>query len=145
MIVRHLSEEDFPRLQAFEREHLDPNLPEKASLAALRHFARSGHSFLAETRQGEARGFVLAQAVWQGAWATVLVSRILAADETAYEALLRALVKSAHDAGIYEVALFVREATPLAQAAASMEFQVGPLVLARKRLGKRPDPGGVLE
>ena len=145
MIVHHLSEEDFPRLQAFEREHLEPHLPERASLAALRHFARSGHSFVAETRQGEVRGFVLAQAIWQGDWATVLVSRILATDEATYEALLRALVKSAHDAGAYEVALFVRKESGAARAAVSVEFQVGPLALARKRLGRRPDPRGVLE
>ncbi len=34
------------------------------SLGAVRHFARTGHSFLAE--EDEPMGFALAQAVWQG-------------------------------------------------------------------------------
>jgi len=80
------------------------------SLAALRFFERSGHSFVAERvdDDGLARvtGFLLAQAVWTGDSPTVHGLR-LAVDEVAAAearaALVKALVKSAYDAGVYQL------------------------------------------
>ena len=106
MHYRVFEEPEFAALRELERR-VFPDRPEsfyRANLAALRFYARSGHSFVASDDQ-EPRGFVLAQAVWQGDRATVLATRIAAESAEVYGGLLRALVKSAYDANAYEVAL----------------------------------------
>ncbi|GLV46988.1 Fe-S-binding reductase [Thermus sp. LT1-2-5] len=118
------------------------------SLGAVRHFARTGHSFLAE--EGEAPlGFALAQAVWQGEAATVLIARIEGQSQEALEGLLAAVVKSAYDAGVYQVALHLDpERRDLEEALKAQGFAIGPLVLAVRVLGSRGARGetrGVLE
>lgn len=142
MIVRPLTQEDGPRLTAFEARWLPQGRTSRSGEAALRFFARSGHSFVAEAE--EVQGFVLAQALWQGDRATVIVSRLLANGPEAYEALLRALEKSAYDAGAYEVALFADEESPLAEAAKKAAFVPGPRLFVRV-LGSRKETRGVLE
>jgi hypothetical protein len=113
------------------------------SLGAVRHFARTGHSFLAE--EDEPMGFALAQAVWQGEAATVLITRIEGKTPEALRGLLRAVVKSAHDAGVYEVALHLDPGRKDLELALKEEgFAVGPLVLAVRALGSR-GVRGVLE
>lgn len=85
-------------------------LPPVLNLATLRFFERSGHSFTAE-RVDEAGaavacGFVLAQAVWTGERPTVHATRLAVDPVAAHEArraLLAALVKSAFDAGVYDL------------------------------------------
>jgi hypothetical protein len=68
MRFRPFTEEDLDRLNQVAGER-------PLSLGALRFFARTGHSFLAE--EGERPlGFALAQAVWQGEATTVLIARI---------------------------------------------------------------------
>ncbi|WP_243028168.1 DUF1999 family protein [Thermus albus] len=118
------------------------------SRGAVRFFARTGHSFLAEEGE-EPKGFALAQAVWQGEATTVLVNRVEGQDQATLEGLLAAVVKSAYDAGVYEVALHLdpsREA--LKRALEAQGFHIGPLVLAVRILGSRGARGearGVLE
>lgn len=141
MRFRPFSELDLERLN-----QVAGNRP--LSLGAVRHFARTGHSFLAE--EGEAPvGFALAQAVWQGEATTVLVTRIEGTSQAVLEGLLAAVVKSAYDAGIYEVALHLDpNRRELAEALKAQGFAVGPLVLAVRVLGSRGLRGetrGVLE
>lgn len=118
------------------------------SLGTVRHFARTGHSFLAEEGE-EPLGFALAQALWQGEATTVLVTRIEGRDRTVLEGLLAAVAKSAYDAGVYEVALHLDPAREeLKEALLAQGFTVGPLVLAVRLLGSRGLRGetrGVLE
>lgn len=117
-------------------------------LGTVRHFARTGHSFLAEEGE-EPLGFALAQAVWQGEATTVLITRLEGKGKEVLEGLLKAVVKSAYDAGVYEVALHLDPARQdLAEALEAQGFAVGPLVLAVRVLGSRGARGetrGVLE
>ncbi|AEB11802.1 Protein of unknown function DUF1999 [Marinithermus hydrothermalis DSM 14884] len=139
MEYRPFDEQDFPAMEAFERALLEgaPEHAYRAHPAALRFFMRTGHSFVASTRDA-VHGFALAQAVWQGDRPTVFVTRILAADGAAYEGLLRAVVKSAYDAGVYEVAMHIDpEHEALVAAAQAAGFTLGPLVLATRVLGSR--------
>ncbi len=141
MRFRPFSELDIERLN-----QVAGNRP--LSLGAVRHFARTGHSFLAE--EGETPlGFALAQAVWQGEATTVLVTRLEGRGQEVLEGLLQAVVKSAYDAGVYEVALHLDPAREeLAEALKAQGFAIGPLVLAVRILGSRGARGetrGVLE
>jgi len=140
------------RFRPFAEEDLD-RLNQVAGarplrLGALRFFARTGHSFLAEEGE-EPLGFALAQAVWQGEATTVLITRIEGKTREALEGLLQAVVKSAYDAGVYEVALHLDPARKeLEEALKAQGFAVGPLVLAVRVLGSRGTRGetrGVLE
>ncbi|WP_117238294.1 DUF1999 family protein [Thermus sediminis] len=140
MRFRPFTEEDL--------EHLNRVAGERPlGLGTLRFFARTGHSFLAEAE--EPLGFALAQAVWQGEATTVLVTRIEGRTEEALRGLLRAVVKSAYDAGVYEVALHLDPGRrDLERALLEEGFAVGPLVLAVRVLGSRGARGerrGVLE
>lgn len=142
MIVRPLTQEDGPRLAAFEARWLPEGRAGRTGTAAIRFFARSGHSFVAEAEG--VRGFVLAQAIWQGDRATVLATRLLADAPETYRALLAALEKSAYDAAAYEVALLADTGSPLAEAALAQRFTPGPRLYLRV-LGSRPATRGVLE
>ncbi|WP_045234276.1 DUF1999 domain-containing protein [Deinococcus pimensis] len=91
----------------------------RTSLAALRFFERSEHSFVAD-EDGELVGALFAQSVWQGDRPTVLVSRVWVADGAPADTaagLLRACTKSAYDAAVYEVHLPVTEALAIAAGA----------------------------
>jgi hypothetical protein len=141
MRFRPFTEEDLDRLNQMAGER-------PLSLGALRFFARTGHSFLAE--EGERPlGFALAQAVWQGEATTVLITRIEGEGEEVLQGLLRAVVKSAYDAGVYEVALHLDPSRKALERALLEEgFAVGPLVLCVRVLGSRGARGerrGVLE
>lgn len=158
MTYRDFEEFDFPALEQLEKKLLgDPPTDQqraegtyryRTTPAALRFFSRSGHSFLAHFA-GEVHGFVLAQAVWQGDRVTVLITRLLADSTDAYRGLLAAVVKSAYDAGVYEVALHVDAGNaPVIRALSEAGFTVGPLLLAVRVLGSRGQRGettGVLE
>ena len=135
---RQFSQPDFETMQALdlaEQRRLTPDydaLPEReregrlsSSLAALRHFERSGHSFVAEDTAEDGadrvRGYVLAQSVWQGDRPAVFVRALVlddAQDEDMRRGLLRAVVKSAYDTAVYEVHLPV---SPELRAAAQAE------------------------
>lgn len=85
-------------------------VPVTMTLGALRFFERSGHSYVAEivSPEGEAAvaGFLFAQAVWSGDSPTVHATRLAALPAGATSvrsALIKALVKSAYDAGVYDL------------------------------------------
>lgn len=82
-----------------------------ATRGALAFYGRSGHSFVAWGTE-EPRGFALAQAVWDGARATVRVATLALADpndDEARTALLEAVTKSAYDAAVYELVFDVAD------------------------------------
>lgn len=74
---------------------------------ALRFFGRTEHSFVAEDTEDAAGGpvgFVLAQAVWSGERPQVIVARLATnGSGEAAVALVKALVKSAYDSGVYDL------------------------------------------
>lgn len=74
---------------------------------SLRFFGRTEHSFVATEPFGSAEtvlGFVFAQAVWSGERPQVLVARVATADRPhVATALIKALVKSAYDSGVYDL------------------------------------------
>ena len=76
-----------------------------ASRGSASFHARTGHSFLAE-QDGDVRGFVFANAIWTGGRPTVRLERLAVEDPEdlpARLALLDALIKSAYDAGVYDL------------------------------------------
>jgi len=146
MHYRFIEEPDYEALAELEKELL-PGRPDsfyRCRPAALRFFARSNHSFVAAD-EGGLHGFVLAQAVWQGDRATVLVSRIAAKDGQVYTGLLRALLKSAYDANAYEVALLLNrdERGDLFRAATENDFRSSGLEMLVRVLGSRGTRGEI--
>lgn len=108
--IRPLVEGDLERLAELDGAYASGHgLERVVNLAALRFFERSGHSFVAELVDGggsQLAGALLAQAVWTGERPTVHAHRLLARAEGAAAvrvALARALVKSAYDAGVYDL------------------------------------------
>lgn len=104
--ARPLAQEDEERLVAIDQS-FSQNLGLEAFLtrSSLHFYVRTGHSFVA-MRSGQATGFVLAQAVWNGTRPTVYVNRLALADLSDYqsrEALLEAVIKSAYDAAVYDL------------------------------------------
>ena len=151
MHYRFIEESDFEELATLEKR-LIPGKPDsyyRCQPTALRFFARSGHSFVAANELG-IQGFVLAQAIWQGDRATVLVTRIASNDNATYKGLLNALIKSAYDANAYEVALLVaqKDRGDLYLAAKNSGFASSGLELLVRILGSRGENGqttGVFE
>ena len=144
MQVRPLTPDDEPALASLEARSLSSRQTPRTGAAALRFFARSGHSFVAEVG-GRVRGFVLAQPVWQGDRATVLVTRLVAVNEEVREALLTALLKSAYDAAAYEVAYPAEDGDRAFLA--GLGFVPGPRLFVRAlgSRGARGEHRGVLE
>jgi hypothetical protein len=79
-------------------------VPPMVERAVVSFYARSGHSFVRDT-DGLVDGFVLAHAVWDGARPTVRLARLVARDDASetLRGLLDAFVKSAYDAGVYDL------------------------------------------
>ena len=103
LLVRPLTAEDLELLLPLDTKYADESDCEAVvSSASLSFYERSGHSFTVE-ESGEAVGFLLAQAVWDGSRPTVTVRRSVANDERGLVALLEALTKSAYDAGVYDI------------------------------------------
>lgn len=108
IMVRPPLEADLAALSQIDASYAEEHeLEPLMSAGALRFFGRTEHSFVAHEghRAGSVPvGFVLAQAIWSGERPQVLVARI-ASDGTpgASEALLKALVKSAYDSGVYDL------------------------------------------
>ncbi len=102
--------------------------------------ARTGHSFIAE-EAGEALGFVLASAIWTGGRPLVRLERLAARDGSSVavlQALLAALVKSAYDAGVYDLLAEVPQADEAAaEALNDSGFAAAPVSMFTRTLGSR--------
>lgn len=106
IFARALTPEDGNTLKPIDEAYalafgLEPIL----TRSSLSFYTRSGHSFVA-MKEGVARGFVLAQSVWNGTRPTVFVNRLAVAavnDVEARQALLEAVTKSAYDAAVYDI------------------------------------------
>ncbi len=130
MIYRPPEEHDFVSMQAldlelarFEVEHFDEltdrerETKTRTSLAALKFYERSEHSFVAcpsdeISLSGTVFGFVFAQAVWMGDKPIVWVSYLRLhhdAPEGCLAGLLHAVTKSAYDAAVYEIHMHTTE------------------------------------
>jgi Protein of unknown function (DUF1999) len=130
MIYRAPQEHDYPGMQGLDLElaHLDDAnfdaLPDRerngrlrTSLAALRFYARSEHSFVAVSPESidpdapsNVYGFILAQSVWMGDKPIVWVSNARVhpdAPSGCLAGLLHAVTKSAYDSAVYEMHLAV--------------------------------------
>ncbi len=148
MHYRPFDATDFPALRAFERSAAGARGLSRTSEAALRFYARGGHTFLAEQEQA-LFGFALAQAIWQGDRATVLITRLLAESSEVQEGLLRAVAKSSYDAGSYELAMVTGTTdTAMHEVLRTVDFKVDHRFLAVRVLGNRgtsKDVEGILE
>jgi hypothetical protein len=110
---------------------------------SLSFYARTGHAFTG-MHGGEARGFVLAQAVWDGARPTVWAARLAVAEpgEGLRRALLEALTKSAYDAAVYDLVVLAPEGdAELRAALGEMQYRPAPLRFFARTLGSRGQKG----
>lgn len=106
--ARPLDPDDLAALEPIDRAYaarhgLEPAL----TRGSAGFYARAGHAFTA-LRDGEAVGFALAQAVWDGRRPTLLLGRLAVLEEGDREArgaLLEAVTKSAYDAAVYDLAV----------------------------------------
>jgi hypothetical protein len=138
--ARPLSPEDAEALLPFDQEYaLRYELEPILTKSSLSFFVRSGHSFTAYAGN-EARGFVLAQAIWNGTRPTVYVSRLATSEGelTVKRALLEAVTKSAYDAAVYDLIAMIPEGDE-ESAAALRHTRYGrqPLRLYGRVLGSR--------
>ena len=126
---------------AYAREFgLEPVLTK----SSVSFYVRTGHAFVA-VRGGQAAGFVLAQAVWNGTRPTVYVNRLsvpktenIEADTEARAALLEAVTKSAYDAAVYDLQVQVPDADDgAALALAAKDYALRPEHLYGRVLGSR--------
>lgn len=104
-LVRPLEVDDRSRLDPIDTDYARRHGEEPTlTVGSATFYARTGHAFVAEEAD-RARGFVLAQPVWDGARATLRVARLAVADgdAEARRALLEAVVKSAYDAAVYRL------------------------------------------
>jgi hypothetical protein len=141
--VKHLEEADLEAVMQLDRAYASLHgLEELASAASVRFFGRTEHSFTAEADgpDGAATvGFLLAQAVWSGVRPQVLVARVAAPGQPpAAAALLKAVVKSAYDSGVYDlVARVPRGDQGLVQQLETEEFFLDPQLAYVRILGSR--------
>ncbi len=107
MTVRPPDEADLAALAAIDSAYAaDHSVEGVVTAGALRFFGRTEHSFVAQEDGAGARllGFVFAQAVWSGERPQVFVARLAFGGQAeAGAALLKALVKSAYDCGVYDL------------------------------------------
>ena len=138
LLVRPITAEDLEDLLPLDESYSRTSGSEPlVTQAALSFYGRSGHSFVLE-EQGEASGFLLAQAVWDGQRPTVTVRRSVAASEAGRKALLEAVTKSAYDAGVYDIVVEQPEGDEAGKAAlAASGYRARPTRLYSRVLGSR--------
>jgi len=139
--VRALSSDDTELLERIDQAYAGSfGLEVTASRGSTSFHARTGHSFVAEL-DGHPVGFVLATALWSGGRPLVRLERLAtveAADGEARTALLEALIKSAYDAGVYDLLADVPEADePGHEALLKSGFALQPLRTYGLVLGSR--------
>lgn len=106
--VRPPLEGDLAALTQIDTEYAaNHDLEALVTAGSLRFFGRTEHSFVAEDKEqpdAPPVGFVFAQAVWSGERPQVIVARLATGGSaTAASALVKALVKSAYDSGVYDL------------------------------------------
>ncbi len=143
--ARPLEVDDGPELASIDLAYAEAHGLEPAvTPGSLRFFERAGHAFVA-IRGGEAVGFVLAQAVFDGERAVVRSSRLASrppGDDDALAALLRALTKSAYDAGAYDLCVALPSADLAGAAAlAGATYARATTTVFERRLGSRGNAG----
>lgn len=139
--ARPLETDDAAALTAIDGAYAAAfGLEPRCGPASLRFFARTGHAFVAVGASG-VRGFVLAQPVFDGERATVVAHRLASpppGDADALRALLRALTKSAYDAGIYDLRIDLPDGDTAASAALAEEgFAASATTVHTRYLGSR--------
>lgn len=142
--LRPVDVADLVALQALDEAYAARHgLAGGVDAASLRHYARSGHAFVA-SRAEVAVGVVLAHAVWDGGRAVVRASRLVAAGDDAdvLVRLVEALVKSAYDAAVYDLVVEVPEGDARGRAALEAgAFLERPVRRFERVLGSRGGPG----
>lgn len=110
LTVRPPVEADLEALTALDAEYARLHrLEPVVTPGSLRFFGRTEHSFVAEeagAAGSSSLGFVFAQAIWLGERPQVLVLRTASregADPGVLRSLVKALVKSAYDSGVYDL------------------------------------------
>ncbi len=139
-MTRPVESRDLAALQSIDASYASRlGLPPLIERAVLAFYARSGHAFVRD-RDGELLGFVLAHAVWDGGRPTVRLARLAAADDApdVLRGLLEAVVKSAYDAGVYDVVADAPADDAAAAAALrGASFEPRPMVRFERVLGSR--------
>jgi len=136
--VRAVDSTDSALLEALDEDHCARlGVSAGVTVGSASFHARTGHSFIAEDG-GEAVGFILASAIWTGGLPTVRVERLAGADPGVLTALVDALVKSAYDAGVYDLLAELPENdTAGRHAFEATMFSRSPSVLLTRTLGSR--------
>jgi hypothetical protein len=141
--ARPLESDDLPAVRAIDKAYARAyGLEPRATEASLRFFARTGHAFVA-VGEGGVRGYVLAQAVFDGERPTLFASRFVSpppGDGDALRALLRSLTKSAYDAGVYDLHVEIPAGDAAGRAALHAEsYLPAPSSIFQRQLGSRAD------
>ncbi len=144
LAVRPLDIDDLASVTDLDQAYVARNACARvAEVAAIRHYARGGHAFVAQ-REGETCGVVLAHTVWDGARPSVRVVRLIAHGD-AFEVLDRlmgAVVKSAYDAAVYDLAVELPESDAAGRGAVEANaFGVAPVLRFERVLGSRAAQG----
>lgn len=139
--VRALTSDDTELLESIDAAYAARLGAEvTASRGSASFHARTGHSFVAE-RGEDPQGFVLASAIWTGGRPTVRMERLALAEDAgpaAGRALVAALVKSAYDAGVYDLLAELPASDGSGEAALlAADFRPAPVKLFRRTLGSR--------
>ena len=139
--LRPVAVDDLAELQPLDAAYVrDTGVEPAIEAASLGFFARTGHAFVAES-DGRPQGVVLAQAVWDGVRPTVRVSRLIGSPE-ARRVLAEAVVKSAYDAAVYDLAAEVPAADEaLAALLSATSWSERPTRRFERVLGSRATAG----
>lgn len=144
LAVRPLDIDDLANVVALDRAYAARHACALVTeLAALRHYARGGHAFVAQ-RGDETCGVVVAHTVWDGARPSVRVVRLIAEGDAhqVLERLVGAVVKSAYDAAVYDLVVELPASDAAGRAALeSNAFGVANVVRFERVLGSRAAGG----
>jgi len=140
IVIRPIDTDDLDAALDIERTYAAAHAVAPAvDAAALRHYGRSGHAFVA-IEADTTLGLVLAHAVWDGARPVVRVSRLVARadDADVLARLMEAVVKSAYDAAVYDLVAEVPDGDQAGQRAVEgASFTARPIRRFERVLGSR--------
>lgn len=108
-----------------------------ADRGAMSFYARTGHAFVAEDAS-RLRGFVFAQAIWDGRRPTVALQALATDDSGVRGALLEAVTKSAYDSAVYDLVARCPDGDEALTRLLETEGWIAePVHLLRRTLGSR--------